>query len=279
MKSPIITFENIFFSYEHDVDNLETKYILKGISFSINKGDYICIVGHNGSGKSTLSKILSCLLKPQSGNIYINSVLLNENNIDTLRRKIGIIFQNPDNQFIGLTTEDDIAFGLENYCVKSSKIKEIIHNSARVINITDLLNRESFNLSGGQKQKVAITSSIALFPEIIIFDESTTMLDPKSKRDVINLMKFLQKQHNITIISITHDMEEIKNASMILCVKQGKVAKFCTVGELVNDYKFLKESKLDLPFNLKLLKLLKDNGLKVKLALDDKQLVSEICKS
>lgn len=279
MKSPIITFENIFFSYEHDVDNLETKYILKGISFLINKGDYICIVGHNGSGKSTLSKILSCLLKPQSGNIYINSVLLNENNIDTLRRKIGIIFQNPDNQFIGLTTEDDIAFGLENYCVKSSKIKEIIHNSARVINITDLLNRESFNLSGGQKQKVAITSSIALFPEIIIFDESTTMLDPKSKRDVINLMKFLQKQHNITIISITHDMEEIKNASMILCVKQGKVAKFCTVGELVNDYKFLKESKLDLPFNLKLLKLLKDKGLKVKLTLDDKQLVSEICKS
>ncbi len=278
MNRPIITLERIFFSYEYDVDNLDVKYLLKDMSFSIDKGQYICIVGHNGSGKSTLSKILSCLLKPQAGKIYIDGILLNEENINILRKKIGIIFQNPDNQFIGLTTENDIAFGLENYCVKPSKMKEIIYNSAKIINISELLDKEPFNLSGGQKQKVAITSTIALFPEIIIFDESTSMLDPNSKKDVINLMLFLQKQHNITIISITHDMEEIKNANKILCMNQGTVAKFCTLDELVSDYQFLKEAKLDLPFNLKLIKLLKDQGLNVKLTLDDKQLVREICK-
>lgn len=273
----VIRFENIYFSYNHD-EFTEKKYILENISLDIHEGEYICIVGHNGSGKSTISKIVSCLLRPDSGNYYIYNELVTKKNVNLLRKNIGIIFQNPDNQFIGLTTEDDIAFGLENYCVKQSDMKDIIINSAKIINITDLLSNESFNMSGGQKQKVAITSVLALFPKVIIFDESTSMLDPIAKLELKQLMKFLQKEYNRTIISITHDMEELIQSDKILCMDNGRVARFCLLDELVNDYEFLKLSKLDLPFCLKLTKLLKDKGLKIDLTLDDNKLVEQLCR-
>lgn len=276
-KCSILKFENIYFSYIHD-EFKEKKYVLEDVSFDIKVGDYVCVVGHNGSGKSTISKLISCLVRPDSGNYYINNQLVDKKNVDTLRRKIGVIFQNPDNQFIGLTTEDDIAFGLENYYVKQEDMKAIIENSAKIINISDLLTKEPFRMSGGQKQKVAITSVLALFPEVIIFDESTSMLDPIAKLELKQLMKFLQTKYNRTIVSITHDMEELKQASKILCMQDGKVAKFCDLDELIKDYEFLKKSKLDLPFTLKLSKLLNDKGMKINLTLDQQKLVEEICR-
>ena len=272
----IVRFEDVYFSYSNNENN-EPINIIKGVSFDIKQGEYVCIVGHNGSGKSTISKLLSCLIKPSSGKYYIDNKLVDKKSVSKLRKNIGIIFQNPDNQFIGLTTEDDIAFGLENYCVKQSDMKMIIDNAANIINIGNLLKKEAFELSGGQKQKVAITSVIALFPKVIIFDESTSMLDPLSKQEIKDLMKYLQKQFNRTVISITHDMEEIKNADKILCMEEGKVVRFCELNKLVNDYEFLKNTKLDLPFNLKLSYLLKSKGMDIDLTLNDDKLVREIC--
>ncbi|MGL4951386.1 MAG: energy-coupling factor transporter ATPase [Mycoplasma sp.] len=272
MKKPILSLKDVHFSYN------EKNWVLNGVSFDIYKGEYICIVGHNGSGKSTISKVVSGLVKPQKGEIYIKDILVSKKNVQQLRKAIGVIFQNPDNQFIGITAEDDIAFGLENYNVDPMKMQMIIENVADIINITDLIKKEAFDLSGGQKQKVAISSVLALTPEVIIFDESTSMLDPKAKKQIKNLMKTLQTDYKRTIISITHDMEELSNATKILCMHKGTIAKIDTLEYFVNDYNFLVENSLTLPNNLQLCKLLNDQGMDIKPSLNIDKLIGEICK-
>lgn len=267
-----IKLEDVNFSY----DNVHPT--LSNISFEIQKNEYICIVGSNGSGKSTLSKIIATLIKPNSGKYYIFDDLVRRQNVQNLKKRIGVIFQNPDNQFIGITSEDDIAFGLENYCVNNAMMRPIIYNAAEIMGITDLLTKEVFELSGGQKQKVAITSVVTLIPDIIIFDESTSMLDPKSKNAIKLLMKHLQTEYDKTIISITHDMEELIQATKILCLNQGKLVKFDTLDAFVNNYHFLVDNKLDLPNNLKLIKVLNEKGLNLKPTLETKKLVEQICK-
>lgn len=265
----VVEFEGINFGYTKDLQ------ILKDINFKIYKNEYICIIGHNGSGKSTISKVLSGLLKPQSGTIKLFGEEITPYNIKHLRNNIGVIFQNPDNQFVGLTVEDDIAFGLENRKVPPEEMPKIISLAAEAIGINKLLKKEPVNLSGGQKQLAAIAGVLAINPEIIIFDESTSMLDPKSKRELKELMIKLKNETKKTIISITHDMEEVINADRVIVLSQGIIKQIDIPQNIfINQQKEL-ESELDYPFIIKLIKELNQKGLNIDLTLDQHKFIEQ----
>ena len=266
----VIELSHINFSYNNDFLNL------KDVSFSIMENEYVCIIGHNGSGKSTISKVLTGLLKPISGTIKLFEQEITKINIKYLRDNIGIVFQNPDNQFIGLTAEDDIAFGLENRKVNPSLMWPIIKQVADVVNITDLLDKEAVKLSGGQKQRVAIASVLALNSKIIIFDESTSMLDPKGKRELKELMLILKNKYHKTIISITHDMEEVVNADKVIIMNKGEVLRVGKPNEIFENKQFLENIKLDIPIVLNLSLLLSKKDEKFKPTLDLNNLLNQI---
>ena len=267
-----IEFDNVYFSY---IENIP---VLQNVSFQIFKNEYVCIIGHNGSGKSTISKVLAGLLKPQSGEIRLFNEAISVENIKKLRNNIGIVFQNPDNQFVGLTVEDDIAFGLENRKVPREKMKEIIQLTAQSIGISDLLTKEPNQLSGGQKQRVAIAGILAINPEVMLFDESTSMLDPKGKKELKQLMYDLRHKAHKTIISITHDMEEVVNADKVIMMDKGKVVAIGTPNEVFVNEANLQNMKLDFPFTLKLATLLNQNGVEVKKTLEYHELIKELCQ-
>ena len=213
----IIKVENLCFEYE---PGLQT---INNISFQIHKGEYVAILGHNGSGKSTIAKLLIGLLEKKSGEIYIDDYQLNLENLYKIREKVGIVFQNPDNQFIGATVRDDIAFGLENICVPREQMDELINRYSKVVRMENFLDHEPTKLSGGQKQRVAIAGILAMSPSIIILDEATSMLDPRGRKEINELVKELKKQNNMTIISITHDIEEAKNADRVILLNKGEI--------------------------------------------------------
>ncbi len=237
-----IKVSNLFFKYHE-----KHPYILDDLNFEIKHGEYVTIIGHNGSGKSTLSKILIGVLFPEKGEIEIFGNKVTKTNISEIRKYLGIVFQNPDNQFIGTTVADDIAFGLENRKVPNSLMKDIIQNSARRVGMEAFLDHEPLMLSGGQKQRVAIASALALSADILVFDESTSMLDPLGKSEVKDIMIQL-KNEGKTIISITHDMDEILNADKVIVLNNGKLVKCGSFKEILKDKEFLKEIKLDIPF-------------------------------
>lgn len=227
----IIELKNVSFGYKPE------QQILKNISFSINENEFVCLVGLNGSGKSTLAKILMASLKPQKGTIEIfNKVLTNEN-VNEIKKSIGAVFENPDNQFIGYTVEDEIAFGLENLQIKREEMKSRVLQIAKQFDIVDLLNQSPMTLSGGQKQKVAIASCLVTNPKIIIFDESSSMLDPKDKLELRKLMIDLQNRYKKTIILITHDMDEASLANKIFLLEEGKLIKCEEPINFFNDIK------------------------------------------
>jgi energy-coupling factor transport system ATP-binding protein len=271
-QAKAVIFEHINFGYVDNVKNLDD------INFDIYENEYVCIIGHNGSGKSTLSKVLTGLLQPQSGHIELFGQAINRSNIKTLRDNIGIVFQNPDNQFIGLTAEDDIAFGLENRKVDPNRMYNIIEQVANTVKIKDLLKLDASRLSGGQKQRVAIASVLAINPKIIIFDESTAMLDPKSKNELKQLMLILKNNFNKTVISITHDMEEVVNADRVIILQNGKLIKSGSPTQIFEDSDFLHNISLDIPFTLKLSKLLHDQHLIDKPTLQLDNLIDQICQ-
>ncbi len=270
-KPTVVEFKNVFFSYQND-----HHYNLNDVSFTIQENEYLCIIGHNGSGKSTISKVLSGLLKPAAGEIFIHGEKVTHNNIMQLKKHIGIIFQNPDNQFVGITAEDDIAFGLENYMIRTEKMQEIIETSAKIIDITPLLKKEVHALSGGQKQKVAITSILSLLPSIIIFDESTSMLDPRAKNELKALMYFLKTDLNKTIISITHDMEELKQADRLMFMSQGQIIANDTPMKLLFDYDFMKAHALDVPYDLQIIHALKEKGISLDKTLNHEEVIKKV---
>lgn len=270
-KEVVVEFENICFGYTKDLQ------ILKNVNFKIFDNEYVCVIGHNGSGKSTISKILAGLLKPQQGKIKLFGDEISEKNIKHLRNNIGIVFQNPDNQFVGLTVEDDIAFGLENRKVPKEEIKKIIELSSKAIGIHNLLHKEPNELSGGQKQRVAIAGILAIDPKVIIFDESTSMLDPKGKNQLKELIVDLKQHVGKTIISITHDMEEVINADKVIMINKGQVHAIGSPHELFNEKSNLENLSLDYPFILKLSNLLKKEGLDINPVLHKKDLIKQ-CK-
>lgn len=271
-KKPIISLKNISFSYDNKTN------VLQDVSFDVYENEYVCIIGHNGSGKSTISKILVGLLKPKNGYFTIYDEVVSYLNLHYLRKNVGIIFQNPDSQFIGLTTRDDIVFGLENRKINPKYMDQIIRIVTKIIGIEKLLDQSSASLSGGQKQKVAIASVLATDPNIIIFDESTSMLDPKGKTEIKNIMLELKHKTQKTVISITHDMDEVLAADRVIVFKKGKIATIGSPKEVFSDAVFLQNAALDFPFILKLAQSLQDYNVRVCLTSDKTDLITQICQ-
>lgn len=263
----IIEVKNLCFAYE------ENNLVLDNINIEIAKGTYTTIIGHNGSGKSTLAKLLAGLLPAKSGEIYIDGILMNEDSLEMIRNCLGIVFQNPDNQFIGSTVRDDIAFGLENHQVPHEDMDDIINNYAQKVNMLEYLDKEPSNLSGGQKQRVAIAGVLAMRPEILILDEATSMLDPKGRKEIKELIHELHKDKNLTILSITHDIEETLYADNCIVMNKGKIFAVDKAENIFKDADKLKQIGLDIPYIYELKKLFKKKG--INLTSDDIKGVAE----
>ncbi len=241
----LVLLDHIDFSYDGE------KEILKDIHISIEKGEWISILGHNGSGKSTLAKSIVGLLEVTNGRIFVDDVSLSEETAYEVRKKIGIVFQNPDNQFVGVTVRDDIAFGMENLCFSKEEMLKAIDFYADKIGVKELLDKEPSSLSGGQKQRVAIAGILAMQTEIIIFDEATSMLDPYAREDLMKYIKQLH-QEGLTIIMITHDIEEALLSDRIIVLKEGKVFLDNDVASVLKESNKLKEAHLELPTALQI---------------------------
>ena len=270
----MIELKNVSYSYPSS----ESK-TLDDISFSIESGEFVSIVGHNGSGKSTLARILIGLLSPQTGDVVLFDELLSKKNIASLRSKMALVFQNPDNQFIGATVEDDIAFGLENRRVANVEMQPIINKYAELVGMTRYLKREPAFLSGGQKQRVAIAGALALSPEIIIFDEATSMLDPKGKKDIFELIKKLKADNpKLTIVSITHEIEEAYESDRVIVLAKGKIIANGKPDEVLANKEMCEEAHLKVPFYLELKNKLKEAGFDVKNAKNTKEVTDLLCR-
>lgn len=254
----LIEVKDLTYSYN------DTKLAVDNVSFSIEKGSYTTIIGHNGSGKSTIAKLISGLLPIKKGEVKINDIIVNEENMPSIRKQLGIVFQNPDNQFIGSTVKDDIAFGLENRLVESKDMEAIIDEYAAKVGLTDFLDSEPQNLSGGQKQRVAIAGVMAMHPDIIIFDEATSMLDPKGKKEIKKLMSDLAQDDRFTIISITHDIEEVLQSDDCIVLNQGKVFMHDKPEKVFAKADELRKINLDIPFIEQVRELFNDSKIKLK---------------
>ena len=268
----IIQVKDIKYAYD------ESGNAVDGVSFDIEKGSYTTIVGHNGSGKSTIAKLLAGLLALKSGEIIVDGVKLDEHSVENLRSKLGIVFQNPDNQFIGSTVRDDIAFGLENHQFESSKMDDIINKYSAVVNMGDFLDKEPNKLSGGQKQRVAIAGVLAMGPEILIFDEATSMLDPRGKDEIKRVIYDLHSDKQLTIISITHDIEEALKSDHVIVMNKGKVLMDDVPSAVFTHEKELRSIGLDIPFIYKVANECNRCGLDVSKHDTLEGLVDEICQ-
>ena len=254
MKS-IIDVKNLSFRYKES----QEYYDVKGITFHVKRGEWLSIVGHNGSGKSTTVRLIDGLLEAESGEIVIDDQRLTEENVWNIRRQIGMVFQNPDNQFVGATVEDDVAFGLENQGLSRQEMKKRVEEALDLVGMLDFKKREPARLSGGQKQRVAIAGVVALRPAILILDEATSMLDPEGRRELIETVKGIRKDYDMTVISITHDLEEVAMSDRVLVMKKGEIESTSSPRELFsrND---LDQIGLDDPFANQLKNSLSQNG-------------------
>ena len=254
MKS-IIDVKNLSFRYKES----QEYYDVKDITFHVKRGEWLSIVGHNGSGKSTTVRLIDGLLEAESGEIVIDGQRLTEENVWNIRRQIGMVFQNPDNQFVGATVEDDVAFGLENQGLSRQEMNKRVEEALDLVGMLDFKKREPARLSGGQKQRVAIAGVVALRPAILILDEATSMLDPEGRRELIETVKEIRKDYDMTVISITHDLEEVAMSDRVLVMKKGSIESTSSPRELFsrND---LDQIGLDDPFSNQLKHSLSQNG-------------------
>lgn len=254
MKS-VIDVKNLSFRYKES----QEYYDVKDITFHVKRGEWLSIVGHNGSGKSTTVRLIDGLLEAESGEIVIDGQQLTEENVWNIRRQIGMVFQNPDNQFVGATVEDDVAFGLENQGLSRQEMKKRVEESLDLVGMLDFKKREPARLSGGQKQRVAIAGVVALRPAILILDEATSMLDPEGRRELLETVKGIRKDYDMTVISITHDLEEVAMSDRVLVMKKGEIESTSSPRELFsrND---LDQIGLDDPFANQLKHSLGQNG-------------------
>ncbi|MCM3620454.1 energy-coupling factor ABC transporter ATP-binding protein [Sutcliffiella horikoshii] len=234
---------------------------LQNINLKVEQGEWTAIVGHNGSGKSTLARILNGLQLPTEGTVMVQGVRLTEETIWDIRRQVGMVFQNPDNQFVGSTVEDDVAFGLENIGVPREEMLTRVAEGIQKVGMESFLTQEPHQLSGGQKQRVAIAGLIALRPSIIILDEATSMLDPIGRKEVIDTIEELRQEVGVTVISITHDLEEAARADRIIVMNAGEVFGEGTPDEIFKMGEKLVEIGLDLPFPIILANKLKELGI------------------
>lgn len=268
----IIDVQHLSFGYDEDTLTIDD------ISFTIEKGSYTTILGHNGSGKSTIAKLLMGLLEKKSGEIVIGGIPLTEETLNQVRSQIGIVFQNPDNQFIGATVRDDIAFGLENNCVDPALMDDIINEYAKKVNMYEFLDHEPTKLSGGQKQRVAIAGILAMSPSIIILDEATSMLDPKGRNEINALVHQLNKDKNMTIVSITHDIEEAALSDYVILLSDGHIVDEGRPEEVLMKKEEIESLALDIPFAYKISHGLQKMGISIAEQIDREKLVNELCR-
>lgn len=255
----IIRLENITYKYTEE----DLRPALQDVSFSINRGEWVAIIGPNGSGKSTLAKTINGLIEPDSGVVEVGGLTLNEKNVWSIREMVGMVFQNPDNQFVGSTVQDDVAFGLENLGVEREDMIERVRDALDKVNMLEFAEREPARLSGGQKQRVAIAGIVALRPDIMILDEATSMLDPQGREEVLRTVKEVKERENLSVLSITHDIDEAAAANRILVMRDGQMIQEGSPQSIFSYGEKLVEMGLDLPFPERLKASLKKQGLNV----------------
>ncbi|EMC04074.1 energy-coupling factor ABC transporter ATP-binding protein [Streptococcus mutans] len=256
MTDKIIELKNVTFRYDEN----QEKPTLNNISFHVKHGEWLSIIGHNGSGKSTTVRLIDGLLEAESGQILIEGHKLSEDNVWDIRHKISMVFQNPDNQFVGATVEDDIAFGLENKGIPLKEMRERVVEALNLVDMSDFKTREPARLSGGQKQRVAIAGAVAMRPSIIILDEATSMLDPEGRLELIGTIQKIREQYGMTVISITHDLDEVTLSDRVLVMKNGQIESTSSPRELFSRGDELLDLGLDIPFTSTIIKALRQIG-------------------
>lgn len=273
----IIEIDNLIFEYSND----EFRHrAIDDLSLNVKKGEFVAIIGHNGSGKSTLSKNLNAILLPTSGDVKINGMnTKNESLLWDIRQTAGMVFQNPDNQIVATIVEEDVAFGCENLGIESSQIRKRVDDALKSVEMYEHKDRQPHLLSGGQKQRVAIAGIIAMMPACIIFDEATAMLDPSGRKEVMDTIKKLNKEYNITVLHITHFMEEAVEADRVIVMEKGKKVLEGTPRQVFSHIDQLKEIGLDVPYMTELAQMLNFSGIEVdKNVLTVEEMVGELCR-
>lgn len=280
---PLIKLENVSFKYP-DSDDLENSFAVNNLSLEINEGDFVAVLGHNGSGKSTAAKLINMILTPDSGKIYIDGKCITEekateNDIYEVRKNVGMVFQNPDNQIVATVVEEDIAFGPENLGLEPQEIRKRVDEALEIVGMTSYARHAPHRLSGGQKQRVAIAGIIAMKPRCIIFDESTAMLDPLGRKEVMNTILRLNKEEKITIILITHYMNEAVLADKVVVMKGGAKYLEGTPNEVFSQPERLWDAGLEVPQSVELLHALnKELNLQIPLGVYDFDTCAELIK-
>ncbi len=277
----IVESNNVEFEYKvyDDEGKYELFKALKGVNIDIEDGSFVSILGHNGSGKSTFSKLINGLLTPSSGNVVVHGFDTKNSDIWEIRKKTGMVFQNPDNQIVCTLVEDDVAFGAENIGVPNSELQKRVYDALKTVGMFEYKDKSPTQLSGGQKQRVAIAGILAMKPSLIILDEPTAMLDPIGRKQVIDQIIRLNKEENITILLITHYMEEAIQSDKIFIMDSGEVKLTGTPREIFSNVPKVLELGLDVPNVTKLAYNLKNNGINIKddvLTIDE--MVGELCK-
>lgn len=254
----LIEFKNVSFRYRED-----GPWIIKNCSFTVQNNETLAIIGHNGSGKSTIAKLMNGLLFPQEWEIWINGKLLSEETVWDIRKDVGMVFQNPDNQFVGATVQDDVAFGMENRGIEREEMEKRIQMALEAVKMTEYRLTEPHRLSGGQKQRVAIAGILAIYPKVLILDEATVMLDPRGRQEIMNTIEHLRQEKNLCLITITHDLNEIVRTDRVIVLNKGEIWATGTPKEILQNGKELVEIGLDIPFVTELATELKKLGVAI----------------
>ncbi|MBC5638579.1 MULTISPECIES: energy-coupling factor ABC transporter ATP-binding protein [Ornithinibacillus] len=272
MREKFIEFRNVSFRYGE-----EQPWVLENVSFEIYQDEWVAIIGHNGSGKSTIAKLMNGLLYPQEGEILINGMPVNDEHVWEIRKQVGMVFQNPDNQFVGTTVQDDVAFGMENRGVPREEMVTRIDEVLKAVRMEDYRLTEPHRLSGGQKQRVAIASVLAIQPAVLILDEATAMLDPKGRKEIMRTVSEIQAKNEISLITITHDLQEVVQAERVIVMNSGKVWEEATPREVFAKKDELRKIGLDVPYIALLADELKRNGLEISTEpLNHEELLEEL---
>ena len=273
----IIKIKNVSFSYpESDTPAIDN------ISFNVRRGSWTSIIGHNGSGKSTIIRLINGLLVPdESGSplIEVDGIKLTDDTVWEVRNRVGVVFQNPDNQFVGATVADDVAFGLENRGIPHSEMVKIVPEAIKAVGMSEYANSEPANLSGGQKQRVAIAGILAIKPKIIVLDEATSMLDPEGRNQILSIVQDMKDKYDLTVISITHDIDEANMADQVLVMNDGKLISQGSTKTVFSQVSLLKSIGLDVPFFEQIKEKLQQDAIKLPDNLDsEKELINYLCQ-
>ena len=270
----LIKLENVSFSYDKRIN------AVSNVSLSVEQGKYVAIIGHNGSGKSTLAKLFNGLVLPDSGSLLVDGLdVFNKKHLLAIRKRVGVVFQNPDNQLIASIVEDDVAFGPENLGIERKEIGERIDFALSSVGMQNFRHSSPTRLSGGQKQRIAIAGVLALKPKILVLDESTAMLDPQGRKDVLDVALRLNKEQNVTVINITHYMDEVVSADKVIVMNKGKIAMSGTPSEIFREKQKIEEYKLELPLPAIIASKLIEQGVNIKDGvLTERELAEELCK-